>query len=84
MVGVLALGRGGDGGLALNLAPPVMQGIVQQLILDRRVGSDEVPTGWFIWAGGNREEDRASDVYLTDGYGSFPSTVPLGEVVRML
>ncbi|MDB5269694.1 MAG: ATPase associated with various cellular, 3, partial [Hymenobacter sp.] len=27
----------------LNLAPPVMQGMAQQLILDRKVGSYEVP-----------------------------------------
>jgi MoxR-like ATPase len=44
----------------LNLAPPAMQGMAQQLILDRRVGSYSVPDGWFIWAAGNRKEDRAS------------------------
>jgi MoxR-like ATPase len=44
----------------LNLAPPAVQGIAQQLILDRRVGSYTVPEGWFIWAAGNRKEDRAS------------------------
>ncbi len=44
----------------LNLAPPTMQGMAQQLILDRRVGSYIVPEGWFIWAAGNRKEDRAS------------------------
>jgi hypothetical protein len=44
----------------INMAPPAMQGISQQLILDRRVGSYEVPNGWFIWAAGNRLEDRAS------------------------
>lgn len=44
----------------LNLAPPVMQGIAQQLILDRKIGSYTVPEGWFIWAAGNRKEDRAS------------------------
>ncbi len=44
----------------LNMAPPAMQGIAQQLILDRRVGSYEVPPGWFIWAAGNRREDRAA------------------------
>jgi hypothetical protein len=37
-----------------------MQGVAQQLILDRRVGSYVVPEGWFIWAAGNRKEDRAS------------------------
>jgi MoxR-like ATPase len=44
----------------LNMAPPAVQGIAQQLILDRRVGSYKVPDGWFIWAAGNRKEDRAS------------------------
>jgi hypothetical protein len=44
----------------LNLAPPAMQGMAQQLILDRRVGSYEVPDDWFIWAAGNRKEDRAA------------------------
>jgi MoxR-like ATPase len=44
----------------LNMAPPTLQGIAQQLILDRRVGSYVVPDGWFIWAAGNRKEDRAS------------------------
>ena len=44
----------------LNMAPPAMQGVAQQLILDRRVGSYVVPDGWFIWAAGNRKEDRAS------------------------
>lgn len=44
----------------LNMAPPVMQGIAQQLILDRRVGDYVVPDGVFIWAAGNRKEDRAA------------------------
>jgi MoxR-like ATPase len=44
----------------INMAPPAMQGIAQQLILDRRVGSYTVPEGWFIWAAGNRKSDRAS------------------------
>lgn len=44
----------------LNLAPPTMQGMAQQLILDRRVGSYTVPEGWFIWSAGNRKEDRAA------------------------
>ena len=44
----------------LNLAPPAMQGMAQQLILDRRVGSYTVPDGWYIWAAGNRKEDFAS------------------------
>lgn len=44
----------------LNLAPPAMQGMAQQLILDRQVGSYRVPDDWFIWAAGNRKEDMAS------------------------
>lgn len=44
----------------LNMAPPTMQGVAQQLILDRRVGSYVLPDGWFVWAAGNRKEDRAS------------------------
>jgi hypothetical protein len=37
-----------------------MQGVAQQLILDRRVGSYVVPDGWYVWAAGNRKEDRAA------------------------
>jgi hypothetical protein len=57
------LPRSGKGILFLdevNMAPPTMQGIAQQLILDRKVGSYSVPHGWYIWAAGNRKEDRAS------------------------
>jgi AAA domain (dynein-related subfamily) len=57
------LPRSGKGILFLdeiNMAPPTMQGMAQQLILDRRVGSYVVPDVWFIWAAGNRKEDRAS------------------------
>ncbi len=57
------LPRSGQGILfldELNMAPPSMQGVAQQLILDRRVGNYQVPEGWFIWAAGNRKEDRAS------------------------
>lgn len=57
------LPRGGEGILfldELNMAPPAMQGVAQQLILDRRVGSYALPDGWLVWAAGNRKEDRAS------------------------
>ncbi len=37
-----------------------MQGMAQQLILDRKVGSYSLPEGWFVWAAGNRKEDRAA------------------------
>lgn len=57
------LPRDGAGVLFLdeiNMAPPAMQGVAQQLILDRRVGAYTVPDGWLIWAAGNRKSDRAS------------------------
>lgn len=57
------LPRGGKGILfldELNMALPAMQGVAQQLILDRRVGSYVLPDGWFVWAAGNRKEDRAA------------------------
>lgn len=57
------LPRDGTGILFLdeiNMAPPAMQGVAQQLILDRRVGNYEVPDGWLIWAAGNRKSDRAA------------------------
>ncbi|ARV59890.1 ATPase [Nostocales cyanobacterium HT-58-2] len=44
----------------LNMAPPAIQGVAQQLIFDRRVGSYVVPEDWFVWAAGNRKEDRAA------------------------
>lgn len=44
----------------LNMAPPAIQGMAQQLILDRKVGSYAVPDEWYIWAAGNRKEDRAA------------------------
>jgi MoxR-like ATPase len=44
----------------INLAPPAMQGMAQQLILDRQVGNYSVPDQWFIWAAGNRKEDMAA------------------------
>jgi len=57
------LPREGEGVLfldELNMAPPTLQGIAQQLILDRKVGSYELPEGWYVWAAGNRKEDRAA------------------------
>ncbi|MDA9715549.1 MoxR family ATPase [Bacteroidota bacterium] len=44
----------------LNMAPPAIQGIAQQLILDRQVGSYKVPDNWYIWSAGNRKEDHAA------------------------
>lgn len=44
----------------LNMAPPALQGVAQQLILDRQVGSYRLPEDWLVWAAGNRKEDRAA------------------------
>lgn len=44
----------------INLAPPAIQNVAMQLVLDRRVGDYEVPSGWYIIAAGNRVEDRAA------------------------
>jgi hypothetical protein len=44
----------------LNMAAPSVQGVAQQLILDRKIGSYCLPDGWLVWAAGNRKEDRAS------------------------
>lgn len=44
----------------INMAPPAMQGVAQQLILDRKIGGYTVPQDWFIWAAGNRKQDRAA------------------------
>lgn len=57
------LPTGGRGVLFLdeiNMAPPAMQGVSQQLILDRAVGAYRLPDDWFIWAAGNQKEDRAA------------------------
>jgi len=42
----------------LNSAPPSVQASAYQLILDRKVGEYELPSGWAIIAAGNREGDR--------------------------
>lgn len=44
----------------LNMAPPALQGVAQQLVLDRRVGEYTLPDHWFVWAAGNRKSDRAA------------------------
>lgn len=43
----------------LNLAPPSIQAAAYQLILDRRVGTYELPDGWSVVAAGNRDNDGA-------------------------
>ena len=42
----------------LNSAPPAVQAAAYQLILNRRVGTDELPKGVDVVAAGNREGDR--------------------------
>ncbi|WP_373035028.1 AAA family ATPase [Sulfurimonas sp.] len=42
----------------LNSAAPSVQASAYQLILDRKVGEYELPSGWAIVAAGNREGDR--------------------------
>lgn len=57
------LPQSGNGILFLdevNLAPPAIQNVAMQLVLDRKVGDYTVPDGWFIIAAGNRVEDRAA------------------------
>ena len=44
----------------INMAPPAMQGVAQQLILDRKIGNYAVPKDWFVWAAGNQKEDKAA------------------------
>lgn len=44
----------------INLAPPAIQNVAMQLVLDRRVGDYIVPEDCFIIAAGNRVEDRAA------------------------
>ena len=39
-------------------APPSVSAAAYQLILDRKLGEYEVPTGWAIIAAGNRQGDR--------------------------
>ncbi len=44
----------------VNLAPPAIQNVAMQLVLDRRVGDHIVSPDWFIFSAGNRVEDRAA------------------------
>jgi len=43
----------------INAAPPLVQAGLYQLVLDRRVGEYVLPSGWWIVAAGNRQQDRA-------------------------
>lgn len=56
------LPTGGEGVLFLdeiNNAPQAVQAPAYQLILDRRLGSYELPPGWTVLAAGNRAQDRS-------------------------
>lgn len=44
----------------INMAPPLMMGLAQQILLDRRLGDYTMPIGCFQWAAGNRKEDGAA------------------------
>jgi hypothetical protein len=44
----------------INQAPPSVQAAAYQLLLNRKVGDYELPTGWSMVAAGNRESDRAN------------------------
>lgn len=50
----------------LNLADLSVQAVAYQLILDRRVGNYELPTGWYVLAAGNRKEDAVNVFDLPD------------------
>lgn len=55
-------GRHGPTGLLfldeITSAPPTVSAAAYQLILDRRLGAYEIPSGWAIFAAGNRQGDR--------------------------
>jgi hypothetical protein len=42
----------------INTAPPSVSAAAYQLILDRKLGSYEMPENWAIFAAGNRQGDR--------------------------
>jgi hypothetical protein len=42
----------------ITSAPPSVSAAAYQLILDRRLGAYQVPSGWAIFAAGNRQGDR--------------------------
>lgn len=42
----------------ITSAPPSVSAAAYQLILDRRLGEYQVPSGWAIFAAGNRQGDR--------------------------
>lgn len=50
----------------LNLAPPLVQANCYQLIMERRLGSYEVPKGWLAIAAGNTSEDRAHNFEMAN------------------
>lgn len=54
--------RHGEAGILfldeITSAPPSVSAAAYQLILDRRLGAYEIPSGWAIFAAGNRQGDR--------------------------
>ncbi len=54
----------------LTQAVPAVQAIAQQLVLDRKVGDYSIPSGWFIWAAGNRTGDRSASFGMIKSLGN--------------
>ena len=44
----------------LSNAVPSVQGLAQQLLLERHIGTHRLGDDWFIWSAGNRREDGAA------------------------
>lgn len=42
----------------ISSAPPAIQAVAYQLVLDRMIGEYKLPDGWMIVAAGNRQSDR--------------------------
>jgi hypothetical protein len=43
----------------ITSCPPLMQAVSYQLVLDRRIGEEELKDGWYVMAAGNQLKDRA-------------------------
>ncbi len=73
--------RDGDSGILfldeLNAAAPAVQAACFQLILNRRIGTYELPAGWRIVAAGNRQSDRASAQRLSSALADRFAHLPL-------
>ncbi len=54
----------------INAASPMMQAACFGLVLDRKVGTYELPPGWVIVAAGNRQTDRAAAQRMPSALGN--------------